>query len=130
MDPDAARAEATAAGERSAGLLAALAERIGASASASAVFGEPVEREGVTVIPVARASWGFGGGSGGEPPNEGAGGGGGSLVTPIGYIEIRADGAEFKPLHDRARALALLGLAAGAVGLAARARRRHGRAGR
>ena len=42
-----------------------LAETIGAAARASAVFGEPVEGQGVTVIPVARAKWGFGGGSGG-----------------------------------------------------------------
>ena len=41
-----------------------LAERLGASASASSVFGEPVERDGVTVIPVARVRWGVGGGSG------------------------------------------------------------------
>ena len=38
-----------------------LAETIGAAARASAVFGEPVEGQGVTVIPVARAKWGFGG---------------------------------------------------------------------
>lgn len=125
MGVDAARADATAAAERTSGLLAALAERVGATAAASAVFGAPVEREGVTVIPVARACWGFGGGEGGEPPNEGAGGGGGSLVTPIGYIEVRAGGAEFRPLHSRARTLALLGSAVAAAGLAFGARRRR-----
>jgi uncharacterized spore protein YtfJ len=60
-------------------LVQALAERLGASARATAVFGEPVERDGVTVIPVAKSRWGFGGGSGvreGEP-----GGGGGGLAT-------------------------------------------------
>jgi uncharacterized spore protein YtfJ len=53
-----------------------LAERVDATAGASAVSGDPVERDGVTVIPVARATWGFGGGSGGEAGREGAGGGG------------------------------------------------------
>lgn len=51
----------------------------------------PVERGDVTVIPVARARWGFGGGGNrrGEP---GSGGGGGATISPIGYIEIRGDG--------------------------------------
>lgn len=108
-----------------AGLLEGLAERIGAVAGAAAVFGEPVERERVTVIPVARASWGFGGGSGGEPPNEGSGGGGGSHVSPLGYIEVHADRAEFKRFrHSRATAAVAAG--AGVLGfvLARRTRRR------
>ena len=41
--------------------LTRLAESLGANAAASAVFGTPVERDGVTVIPVARVRWGFGG---------------------------------------------------------------------
>ena len=43
-----------------------LAEKIGSSARATAVFGEAVERDGVIVIPVAKARWGFGGGDGGQ----------------------------------------------------------------
>ena len=39
-----------------------LAEKLGAAAKASLVFGEAVERDGVTVIPVAKSRWGFGGG--------------------------------------------------------------------
>jgi uncharacterized spore protein YtfJ len=46
-------------------LVERLAEKIGSSARAAAVFGETVERDGVTVIPVAKARWGFGGGDGG-----------------------------------------------------------------
>lgn len=111
------RAEVAAAVEDGQGLLQGLAERFGASARASAVFGEPVEREGVTVIPVARATWGIGGGSGGEPPNEGSGGGGGSVVSPIGYIEIHADRAEFKRLRDRRASMLLGGVTAGLLGL-------------
>ena len=41
-----------------------LAERIGARAGVTAVFGEPIERGDITVIPVARVRWGFGGGEG------------------------------------------------------------------
>ena len=63
-------------------------------------IGQPVERSGVTVIPVAKATWGFGGGSGGEAGKEGAGGGGGGFVAPLGYIEVRESGAKFKRIRD------------------------------
>lgn len=83
-----------------------LAGKLGDSARAAAVFGEPVEREGLTIIPVARARWGLGGGSGGGRRADGGGlggglgGGGGATVTPVGYIEIRGDGARFRPVID------------------------------
>ena len=41
-----------------------LAKQLGATANVTSVFGEPVERDGTTVIPVARFKWGFGGGEG------------------------------------------------------------------
>ena len=71
-----------------------IAERLGASVRAAKVFGDPIERGGVTVVPVARARWGFGGGGGrgGTDQPGGAGGGGGATMSPIGYIEIRDDG--------------------------------------
>src|SRR4051812_127034 len=93
-----------------------IAERVGLSARASAVFGDPVERSGVTVVPVAKATWGFGGGSGGEGVNEGAGGGGGAMVSPIGFIEIRETDARFVAIRDlRTTALRLVA-AAGVLG--------------
>jgi uncharacterized spore protein YtfJ len=77
-------------------LFGSLGDRLGRAARAAAVFGEPVERDGVTVIPVARARWGMGGGSGKRP--KGVGGGGGAVVSPMGFIEIRAGAARFKPI--------------------------------
>ncbi|HEY8000444.1 MAG TPA: spore germination protein GerW family protein [Solirubrobacterales bacterium] len=97
------------------GIVERLAKRTGASAKASAVFGKPVEREGVTVIPVARARWGFGGGSGTSQEGSGGGGGGAGIVSPLGYIEVREGGAEFKPIRDRR----LIGLGVAALGVAA-----------
>ena len=93
-----------------------LAERIGARAQASAVFGEPVERGGVTVIPVAKATWGVGGGSGEKAGEHGLGGGGGMAIAPLGYIEVRDEGAVFKPIRDP-RLMA--GAGAAAAGLTA-----------
>jgi uncharacterized spore protein YtfJ len=100
-----ARAKATrqaegAAEGGAAGLLASLADRIGARAGVSAVFGEPVERDGRTVIPVAQSMWGSGAGSGmSEEDGYGSGGGGGAATRPLGYIEIGAGGAQFVPLQ-------------------------------
>jgi uncharacterized spore protein YtfJ len=102
-----------------------LADRVGASMRASAVFGEPVERGGVTVIPVAKATWGFGGGSGGEAGKEGAGGGGGGFVAPLGYIEVRESGAKFKRIRDPRLLAAAVAAAIGVAGLAARVARRR-----
>lgn len=83
--------------------LAGVAERIGARASVTAVFGEPIERGDVTVIPVARVRWGFGGGQGegGEAAGatgSGSGGGGGAAADPVGYVEIGPAGAVFRPI--------------------------------
>ena len=83
-----------------------MAEKLGAVAQAATVFGQPVERDGITVIPVAKARWGFGGGAGqrkdeggGGKQEDGAGGGGGVQVTPVGFIEIKNNGANFRPIR-------------------------------
>jgi len=102
-----------------------LAERIGTRFGSTAVFGEPVEAEGVTVIPVARATWGFGGGTGTRPEaeGEGAGGGGGGSTSPVGFIELRDGRASFRPIVDP-RPFVLAAAAGLAAGLFAAARRR------
>jgi uncharacterized spore protein YtfJ len=93
-------------------LLERIGETVGRRAQASAVFGEPVEREGVTVIPVARARFGFGGGggSGSREADEGSGGGGGGggSVEPVGYIEVRDGGAEFRRITSPINPLAVV----------------------
>ncbi len=96
-------------------LLKELAERVGATARASAVFGEPVERGGITVIPVARARWGFGGGGGTHEGEGGSGGGGGSILDPVGFIELRDGEATFRRLRDPLKPAALIAAIAAAV---------------
>ena len=71
-----------------------MAEKLGAVARAATVFGDLVERDGITVIPVAKARWGFDGGGG--KMVDGAGGGGGAQVTPVGFIEIKNNEANFR----------------------------------
>ena len=98
-------------------LLQRIGESIGGRANVSSVFGEPVEREGVTVIPVGKARFGFGGGAGGGAhggqEGSGGGGGGGALVSPVGYIELRGGNATFKRISSPVDLVALA--VAGAV---------------
>ena len=105
-----------AASGRTDGLVEMLAEKVGLRAAASAVFGQPVEREGITVIPVAKVRWGFGGGAGrgieegsetGEI-GEGSGGGGGAMASPIGFIEVKDGEASFKRTHDPTSAVPII----------------------
>jgi uncharacterized spore protein YtfJ len=85
-------------------LLERLADKLGGRASVTAVYGEPVTADGVTVIPVAKVAFGFGGGAGREvgaaKGAEGGGGGGGAEAKPLGYIEIRDGIATYKPIRD------------------------------
>ena len=71
--------------------LESLGERIGGHAKAEAVFGQPIVKNGLTVVPVARVRYAFGGGSGTAPDfaqtedgsvaRTGSGSGGGGGVT-------------------------------------------------
>ena len=105
---EAVKNEAQAAAQGGAeGLLDRLANRVGLHARASAVYGEPVERGELTVIPVAKVRAGFGGGSGSMPAagqsdsiGEGGGGGGGFIASPLGFIEVRESGATFRRIED------------------------------
>ncbi len=90
-----------------------IVRQVGVTSSAGAVFGQPVEAHGYTVVPVARVYFAYGGGSGPElagrvverPPEgrvapaltSGGGGGGVGIARPAGYIEISAAGTRFVP---------------------------------
>ena len=92
-------------------ILTTLAERIGGRFSASTVFGSPVERDDVTVIPVATVRFGIGGGGGGGTDSgseqSGEGGGGAGSGAPAGYIEIKRGRSRFVPVVYPARMAAL-----------------------
>jgi uncharacterized spore protein YtfJ len=100
-------------------LLERIGETVGQKAQVSTIFGEPVERKGVTVIPVAKARFGFGGGGGsgsrGGDDGSGGGGGGGVAVSPVGYIEVHDQGAEFKRISSPTDMLAVVAASALAV---------------
>ena len=60
-------------------------------------YGEPIEVDGTTIIPVACASYGFGAGEGGADAAEGAGGGGGGAALPVGAFVTRDGYTKFEP---------------------------------
>ena len=104
------------------GVKSALSDRL----SAQTAYGEPVEVNGVTVIPVARIMLGFGAGGGvgeakhsgnGEeaPPPTGGGGGGGGVVQPLGFIEVSSTGARWVPLEPPIAEVALRALSLAAI---------------
>ena len=70
------------------------------------LFGEPVERDGVTVIPVAVVRGGGGGGHGEGPGPEGVGtgsgegGGFGLAAKPAGVFVIEGQSVSWRPAID------------------------------
>ena len=92
--------------------------RVGDQLGIRRVFGEPVERDGVLVIPVAVTIGCGGGGSG--PDEQGSGGGFGGMVRGIGVYSIANGQVRFVPAIDTT-ALAAMGVVL--VGLVLRARR-------
>lgn len=97
-------------------LVERLAQQVQVNANAKQVYGEPVERDGTTIIPVAKVQWGFGGGGIGRGPVERGGGGGGARAYPTGFIELRNGKAEFRPIQDPMAPVILAGVGL-AVGL-------------
>lgn len=84
-------------------LLERLGQQLSTTATAQTVYGTSVERDGITVIPVARARYGFGGGGGGtqagEAAGSGLGAGAGVSLTPVGYIELREGRSRFRAIR-------------------------------
>jgi len=84
-------------------------ERLQRAANVKSVFGDPIEAQGRTLVPVARVCYGFGGGrSDSEPHDEGGedspssgggaiggGAGGGAMARPLGVLEVSAEGTRF-----------------------------------
>ncbi len=82
------------------------------SLRAQMVFGEPIERDGTTVIPAANVR---GGGGGGGDSEHNGGGGFGVKARPAGAYVIRGGDVEWRPAVDvdgivRSALAALVGL--------------------
>ncbi|HEX8132142.1 MAG TPA: spore germination protein GerW family protein [Actinomycetes bacterium] len=66
------------------------------------VFGEPYEKDGVTIIPAARVQGGAGGGGadGAQGQGRGSGGGFGMTARPVGAFIIRGGELSWRPAVD------------------------------
>jgi len=72
------------------------------SVGVHAAYGDPVDLDGTSIVPVAIASYGFGAGEaggedGGSSHGEGAGGGGGGFACPVGAYVTRDGYTRFEP---------------------------------
>jgi uncharacterized spore protein YtfJ len=81
--------------------------RLVSNAGVESVFGQPIERDGATIIPCSEIMVGFGMGSGtgplderGNPMGGGSGGGGGSQGRPIAVIVMTKEGVRVEPVLD------------------------------
>lgn len=81
------------------------------------VFGDPYEKDGVTVIPAAKVQGGGGGGGGESPGGQGKGEGAGFGLSarPAGAYVVRNGDVMWQPAVDMNRLVAV----AGAVAIAA-----------
>lgn len=77
---------------------------------ATMVYAEPVERDGVTVIPAARVFGGGGGGGGQDKRGQrGEGAGLGVVARPVGAFVIKDGEVWWQPAIDVNRMVATLG---------------------
>ncbi len=89
-------------------LLERLIDRVGGRSGVQAVFGDPIERGELTVVPVARLRWFFAAGGGGgqlggaelEATGTRSAGAGGAAAVPVGYLEIGPSGARYEPIDQ------------------------------
>jgi uncharacterized spore protein YtfJ len=86
-----------------------MSQRIGEVVNGRLIYGDPIERDGTTVIPVARVRFGFGGGS--KNPEGRGGAGGGAQIAPVGFIVMSPRGASFRRISRRMPVLPLAAIA-------------------
>ena len=99
-----------------------LIAKAGEQLSVRRVFGAPIERDGIVVIPVAMAIGSGGGGAG--PDDQGTGGGFGGIVRGIGVYSINEGQVRFIPAIDTVALAAISLMFARTLTHALRRRRR------
>lgn len=80
-------------------------ERLRGAVTIDRVYGDPIERDGTTVIPVASMRMGGGGGGGRDEQTSGSGEGGGfgAVARPTGAYIIKEGSVSWKPALDLTR---------------------------
>ena len=95
-------------------LLKGTVEELDRLLNAKNVLGDPIEKDGATIIPIVSFGFGFGaGGQSGGKVTESAGTGAGGGIKPLGAIIIDSNGARVEAVKGAASNLAeVLGAAA------------------
>ena len=71
---------------------------ISRSAGVETAYGDPVQVDGISLVPVALVYYGFGGGEGDSAESgKGSGGGGGGMSLPIGAYVKSGGSLRFEP---------------------------------
>jgi uncharacterized spore protein YtfJ len=93
-------------------IIEAIRDSVVTHTDVKALYGEPIEAQGKTIIPVAKIMYGFGAGAGNArgQENSGGGGGGGVRALPLGVVEVTPERTRFVAISDRRK------LAAAALG--------------
>ena len=96
-------------------ILQTLTEHFATTANVKQIFGDPIETQSRTIVPVARVMYHVGAGWGGrkvEAPEGrlGGGGGGGAVIAwPVGVLEVTSEGLRFERFSRIKRAGILVG---------------------
>jgi uncharacterized spore protein YtfJ len=67
------------------------------SIGVKSVYGDPIDLDGSTIVPVAVSTFGFGAGEGEGNGGSGAGGGGGGYSWPVGAYVSESGTVRFEP---------------------------------
>jgi uncharacterized spore protein YtfJ len=89
-----------------------LLSRATESVKARMVYAEPVEKDGVTVIPAAQIIGGGGGGDADKDGTRGVGGGLGLIARPVGAFVIKDGEVRWEPAVDLNRLITAIGAVA------------------
>lgn len=79
-----------------------LLEKMKTTIKTESVVGEPIKVGNVTILPIAKITFGFGAGGEDIEKNKGFGGGsgGGATITPIGFLIIKDNDVSLIPMHE------------------------------
>jgi uncharacterized spore protein YtfJ len=82
-------------------LIELLTDKFAQVANVKSIYGDPIEAQGKTIIPVAKIAFGLGaGGAKGEEEDAPGGGGGGLGGVPVGVLEVTEEATRFIPFND------------------------------
>lgn len=96
-------------------VLEVFSNRMNTQVGGHTVYGEPIQAEGKTIIPVSRVAFGLGLGQGSNPNAQpshsgemGMGMGGGIVAQPVGVLELTPQKTRFIPCQDMRKWLGVL----------------------